>query len=241
MDYRNRYRRGGIVGLQRGGSWWDRMVNSLQYNQLDERGLPGEGSSYVPQLNEEPLPERIASTGPSWLERELARSAAASTPEAMRKKAEDRRRYGLDGLPSPEEMEFISGPRERRGYTGPGPESQEGQRAAMLAEEADAPDNRMQLMRMLKDGRLTEEQYQAGMDNLMFGGAGRPRPEAPLEEPASTPAATADAEEAATTQAIAAAEAAAPRKASGRFLSEAEQRAAGTYMPGVSDLENTVE
>jgi len=212
MDYRNRYRRGGIVGLQRGGSWWDRMVNSLQYNQLDERGLPGEGSSYVPQLNEEPLPERIASTGPSWLERELARSAALSTPEAMRKKAEDRRRYGLDGLPSPEEMEFISGPRERRGYTGPGPESQEGQRAAMLAEEADAPDNRMQLMRMLKDGRLTEEQYQAGMDNLMFGGAGRPRPEALLEEPAPTPAATADAEEAATTQAIAAAEAAAPSR-----------------------------
>ena len=197
MDYRNRYRRGGIVGLQEGGSWWNRL-----------KGYMGN---------------------------ELARSAASSTPEAMEKRARDNALYGLGGVPSPEEMEYLSGPRERRGYTGP--KSQEGQRAAMLAEEADAPDNRMQLMRMLQDGRLTEDQYQAGMDNLMFGGAGRPRPKDPLDEPASTPAATADAEEAATTQAIAAAEAAAPRKASGRFLSEAEQRAAGTYMPGVSDLE----
>jgi hypothetical protein len=216
MDYRNRYRRGGIVGLQRGGSWWDRMVNSLQYNQLDERGLPGEGSSYVPQLNEEPLPERIASTGPSWLERELARSAASSTPEAMEKRARDNALYGLGGVPSPEEMEYLSGPRERRygrdALADTAARAKQHHDMGLLRPGEYEGDNREQLMRMLRDGKLTEEQYQAGMDNLMFGAAGRPRPGDPLEEPAPTPAATADAEEVATTQAIAAAEAAAPSR-----------------------------
>ena len=225
MDYRNRYRRGGIVGLRNGGrgpqegfsnpfggiaDWWRRQSN-----------------------------RPLSQVGP---EEQMLRENAAK--QKLRKSrgqlTEDQYQSAMNDLIAGNESHILdlsdpNAPRERRGYTGP--RSQEEQRAAMLAEEADAPDNRMQLMRMLKDGRLTEEQYQAGMDNLMFGGAGRPRPEDPLDEPASTPAATADAEEAATTQAIAAAEAAAPRKASGRFLSEAEQRAAGTYMPGVSDLE----
>ena len=123
MDYRNRYRRGGIVGLRNGGrgpqegfsnpfggiaDWWRRQSN-----------------------------RPLSQVGP---EEQMLRENAAK--QKLRKSrgqlTEDQYQSAMNDLIAGNESHILdlsdpNAPRERRGYTGP--RSQEEQRAAMLAEE----------------------------------------------------------------------------------------------------------
>ena len=127
MDYRNRYRRGGIIGLQEGGSWWDRMVSSLKRKELDPSGLSGDGGYMGSQYGEDPsysvpgVPEADAHMDdPNWMNlgsdrggskyvRELRDRTPEEAPlppwmekEAARKRdIRDNWMYGLDGPPPP--------------------------------------------------------------------------------------------------------------------------------------------
>ena len=196
MDYRNRYRRGGIIGLQEGGSWWDRMVSSLKRKELDPSGLSGDGGYMGSQYGEDPsysvpgVPEADAHMDdPNWMNlgpdrggskyvRELRDRTPEEAPlppwmekEAARKRdIRDNWMYGLDGPPPPP--------------------------PSVLEADAHMDDpNWMDLGKDEERRKKLVRDDQARILNEMM-------PAADTEEAATT------AEEAATTQAIAAAEAA---------------------------------
>jgi len=165
MDYRNRYRRGGIVGLAEGGSWLDRFkdVMTLSGEEIKAKKLK-------------------ALMDADWADRRRQNPNVQEAPPPTVRVGDPA--HVLD-LSDP------NLPREQRGNPGP---NMSAIREAQLGTFKQDPtyvnpvtgkeDNRRQLMRMRglspEEGGVTEEQYQKSMDYLNFGPEGRPRPEAPL-------------------------------------------------------------